>query len=387
MSGNRHYLDWNASAPLRPEARDAMIAALSVAGNPSSVHAEGRAAAMTLATARDKVARLAGAASDRVTFTSGGTEANALAVRPDLYDRIIISAVEHESVLGAARSGAAEVVEIPVDTAGRVDLAALEKLLETGEGRRTLVSVMAANNEIGTLQPVAQVADLARAHGATSHCDAVQALGKVPLTLDALGVDMMSISAHKIGGPKGVGALVLRSGFDIAPRQVGGGQERNRRAGTENLAGIAGFGAAAEAALAGFAEWGRIARLRDRLEEFVIGLGPDGNVAPVVLRPPERLTNTASIALPGMKAETVVMMLDLAGVAVSAGAACSSGKVRASHVLTAMGLPTDITTAGIRVSLGWTSDEADIDAFCTAWRDVDRRWRTARNAKNERQVA
>ena len=387
MSGVRTYLDWNASTPLRPVARDAIYVALDRAGNPSSVHAEGRAAAMEIARAREAVAALMQVATDRVVFTSGGTEANALAVRPDLYDRILISAIEHDSVRAAARSGAARVEEIPVDSEGCIDLAALESMLASARGERTLVSVMAANNEVGTLQPVAEVARLAREQGAHCHCDAIQALGKVPLSMDILGADMVSLSAHKIGGPKGAGALVLREGFDIAPRQVGGGQERNHRAGTENLAGIAGFGAAARELVESPDNWAPIARLRDRLEAFVEDQGPLGNAAPVVVRASERLPNTTTVALPGMKAETIVMMMDLAGIAVSAGSACSSGKVTASHVLAAMGLPENVAKGGIRVSLGWTTTDTDIDAFCEAWRAVDRRWRATRGQGNERQVA
>ncbi len=388
MREGRTYLDWNATTPLRPCVREAMGAVLDLSGNPSSVHAEGREAAMALGRARERVAALMRVAADRVVFTSGGTEANALAIRPDLYDRILISAIEHDSVAAAARSGAACVEEIPVDRDGRIDLAALEALLSIGDDARTLVSVMAANNEVGTIEPIAEVARLARAHGAVSHCDAVQALGKLPLDRDFLGADMVTISAHKIGGPKGVGALVLGDGVEIVPRQVGGGQERKRRAGTENLIGIVGFGAAAEALAAAPDDWAPIIRLRDRLEAFVANSVPDGtDDGVVIVRPAERLANTTAIALPGMKAETMVMMLDLAGVAVSAGSACSSGKVRPSHVLTAMGYSKEVAAGAIRVSLGWTTQGADIDAFCKAWTSVLHRGQAARKNRNDRQVA
>nr|WP_274609907.1 cysteine desulfurase family protein [Rhodobium orientis] len=375
VSEKRAYLDWNATAPLRPEAREAMTAAFDVVGNPSSVHAEGRRAAAILRDARDAVAELVGAASDRVVFTSGGTEANATCVRPDLYDRIIVSAVEHDSVKAAASVDPAKLCVIPVDATGEIDLTALDRLLDETAAERVLVSVMLANNEVGTIQPISEAAELCHAHGAAIHCDAVQAVGKVPVSMAALGVDFLTLSAHKFGGPKGVGAIVCGPAAAVAPLVRGGGQEWRQRAGTENLIGIAGMGAAARAAAAGMDDWTRVAALRDRIEAFVGKLPGVGASAPVLIAPGCRLSNTAAVALPGLKADMMVMTLDLEGVAVSAGAACSSGKVKRSSVLEAMGAPAAIADATIRVSLGWETGDDDVDRFCTAFATLYRRWR------------
>ncbi len=384
MSESRTYLDWNATTPLRAEARDAMTRALDVFGNPSSVHQEGRVAASSLRIARDAVAALVVAAPERVVFTSGGTEANAMCVRPDLYDRILISAVEHDSVPAAATVGGATVETIPVDSEGRVDLAALETLLDGGG--RTLVSVMLANNETGTIEPVAEVTAMAHAGGAVVHCDAIQAVGKIPVSIDALGVDFMTVTAHKIGGPKGVGALVVGRCGEAVPLLRGGGQERRLRAGTENLIGIAGFGGAAREAADSMQDWMRVAELRDRVDAYVADLDGVGASAPVVIAPSQRLPNTTSISLPGLRSDMMVMLLDLAGVAVSAGAACSSGKVAVSGVLTAMGAPEAIAGSAIRVSLGWATRAGDIDRFCEAFETVYKRWRE-RVGENSRVVA
>ena len=356
------YLDYNASAPVRPAAAAAVAAALEAVGNASSVHAPGRAARRRIEDARERVAALVGAAPAGVVFTSGGTEANALALTGSGATRQLVSAVEHDSVLRNAPGATL----IPVDRNGVVDLAALERLLADGAGETCLVSLMLANNETGVIQPVAEAVGLARAHGARLHCDAVQATGKIAVDIEALGVDMLTLSAHKIGGPQGVGALVLRDGMTVTPLIRGGGQERGRRAGTENLPGIAGFGAAAAAALADLAagEPTRIAALRDRLEA---ALAPHGTLHGAGAA---RLPNTSCIGLAGRSAETQVMALDLAGVAVSSGAACSSGKVRASHVLGAMGLSAADAGCAIRVSLGWASTGEDVDRFIAAWRGL-----------------
>ncbi len=360
MSATRHYLDWNATAPLRPEARAALVDAFDVAGNPSSVHAEGRAARRLVEAARERVAALAGARPAEVVFTSGGTEANAAALLG--VETVLVSAVEHDSVLASARGAA----RVPVDGRGVVDLRALERILASE--RPALVSIMLANNETGVLQPVAEAAELAREHGARVHCDAVQAAGKITVDFTALGVDLMTLSAHKLGGPKGVGALTVREGVELVPLIRGGGQELRRRAGTENVAGIAGFGAAAEAALSALETAGApMAALRARIEDAVTELAPD---AVVYGAGASRLPNTACIGMPGVPAETQVMALDLAGVAVSAGAACSSGKVTRSHVLDAMGVADGAAGCAIRVSLGWGSAVADADAFVAAWRDL-----------------
>jgi cysteine desulfurase len=363
MSGRRTYLDWNATAPLRPEARAALVAALDTAGNPSSPHAEGRRARAILEDAREEVAALVGARPAEVVFTSGGTEANN-AVLAGGWDTICLAAVEHDSVRVPARTSGARIVELPADANGVVQAAALGARMEQPGRSRALMSLQMANNETGVLQPVAQAAAVARAHGLSVHTDAVQAAGRVAVDFRALGVDFLSLSAHKLGGPKGVGALVIREGAALPPLLAGGGQERRRRAGTENVPAIAGFGAAARAAAREVAEMDRVRALRDRLEDEVRAATP---AAQAIAAGAERLPNTTSIALPGLSAETLVIALDLAGVAVSAGAACSSGKVGASHVLQAMGVEPLLARAAIRVSLGLGSTDADVATFVEAW--------------------
>jgi cysteine desulfurase len=356
------YLDYNAGAPVRPQAAQAMAQALSRPGNPSSVHAFGRAARATMEGVRATLARLVGGDPRGVIFTSGGTEANNLALCGTGRRRRLVSAVEHPSVLDAAPH---EI--IPVDSHGIVDPAALERLL-AADPRPALISVMLANNETGVIQPLAELARISHAHGALVHCDAAQALGRIPVRLSELGADLVSISAHKLGGPSGVGALILTNpDMNLAPILLGGGQERRRRAGTENMAGIAGLGAALEQAgdeLAGGDTILRVKHLRDRLEATALKLVPD---AVVVGATAPRLPNTSCLALPGLAAQTQVMALDLDGVMVSAGAACSSGKVAESRVLAAQGLDGAIRASAIRVSLGWASAESDVDAFLASW--------------------
>jgi cysteine desulfurase len=361
------YLDWNATAPLRPEAEAAMTAALSHCGNPSSVHRWGRAGRRIVEDARAAVAALVGAAPEGVIFTSGGTEANNLALAGSGRARLLVSAIEHASIWEAAPTAE----PIPVDGNGIVALDALERRL-AADPRPALVSVMLANNETGVIEPVAAVAALAHRMGALFHCDAVQAAGKVPLDGRALGADLMTLSAHKLGGPPGVGALVLLRDLDLAPLIRGGGQERGRRAGSENLPGIAGFGAAAAAAAAQIARYERVRELRDRLEAEIAARAPEAVIFGAAV---PRLPNTAAIALPGVPAETQVIALDLDGVMVSAGAACSSGKVRASRVLAAMGAAAELAGSTIRVSLGWSTSEADIARFLECWTALYRRRR------------
>ncbi|MBX9588208.1 MAG: cysteine desulfurase [Hyphomonadaceae bacterium] len=369
MSARRTYLDWNATAPLRPEAREAAVAALDVVGNPSSPHAEGRRARAIIEDAREKVAALVGATPAEVVFTSGGTEANN-AVLAAGWDTIVLSGIEHDSVLVPARDGRARVVEMPVGRSGVVGVDA--PLADHVSAGRSLLSLQMANNETGVVQPVAAVAAAARAQGFFVHTDAVQAAGRVPVDVRSLGVDCLTLSAHKIGGPKGVGALVIHERASLPAFIAGGGQERRRRAGTENVAAIAGFGAAAEAARGDLARMGRLRVLRDRLEGEVCALTP---AAVVIGAEAARLPNTAAIALAGVSAETLVIALDLAGIAVSAGAACSSGKVGTSHVLEAMGLEKSLARAAIRVSLGWSSTQSDIGAFVAAWGRIAQRHR------------
>jgi cysteine desulfurase len=381
MSRLRTYLDWNATAPLRREARAAMLAALDVVGNPSSPHAEGRRARGLVEDARERVAALVGAKPAEVVFTSGGTEANN-AVLAGGWEAILLSGIEHDSARAPARAGRAEVVEAQVGGDGVVCREAMAshmvRLSKAGTGKtRALVSLQMANNETGALQPVAEVARLARTHGLALHTDAVQAVGRVPVDMAALGVDYLSLSAHKLGGPKGVGALVIRDGAALPALIMGGGQERRRRAGTENVAAIAGFGAAAEAARADLDSSGHVRALRDLLEARAQRLAP---AAVVIASTAERLPNTSCLACPGASAETLVIALDLKGIAVSAGAACSSGKVGASHVLSAMGLAPEIAASAIRISLGWSSSERDVEAFLQAWSH-------AVTARRERAVA
>ncbi len=352
------YLDHNATTPVRPEAADAVARALTQHGNASSVHRFGRLVRHTLDEARESVASLVGSAPANVVFTSGGTEANNQALR-GFDGPLLVSAVEHDSVLGARD----DTQFVDVDANGVLSLERLREMLERCDGP-ALVSVMLANNETGVVQPIRDVVRLAREHGASVHCDAIQAAGKVDVSFEALGVDMMSLSAHKLGGPQGVGALVVRDGLDPEPLLRGGGQERRRRAGTENVAGIAGFGAAARKTKDDLEVYARLAELRDDLESRLRAAVPD-----VVFHGVDgtRLPNTSCIGLPGMTAEIQVMQLDLVGVAVSAGSACSSGKVAPSHVLRAMGQDDASAQAAIRVSLGWNSTALDIDRFVDAW--------------------
>jgi len=332
---------------------------LALGGNPSSVHRRGRTARQLVERSRETVATLVGAPAEAVIFTSGGTEANHLALTGSGRERVLVSAVEHSSVLQAVP----DAERVPVDGNGIVDLDALTALLDA-DRRPALVSVMLANNETGVIQPVGDIAEIAHAHGALFHCDAVQAAGKIPLSLGETGADLMTLSAHKIGGPSGIGALV--SSVEVAPLLRGGGQERNRRAGTENLSGIAGFAAAASAANPG--EYDRVRELRDRLEAAL----PD---AVVIAGGVLRLPNTSAIAMPGVPAETQIIAFDLDGVMVSAGAACSSGKVGPSHVLAATGVAPELANSTIRVSLGWATSEADIAHFIDAWTALYRRTR------------
>jgi cysteine desulfurase len=373
----RVYLDWNASAPLRPAAREAARAALELCGNPSSVHGEGRAARRLVEDARSEVGALVGADPRNVIFTSGGTEANVLALSPATQaggdkrpvERLLVSAIEHPSVLAGGRFAPLFVERIPVDANGGLDLVALEQRLEAlaHENVRVMVSLLAANNETGVVQPVAAAAEIVHRHGALLHVDAVQAAGRMPLNIDALGADLLTLSAHKLGGAKGAGALVKRDeALHISePLIRGGGQERGSRAGTENVAAIAAFGAAAAECRTLLAvEAAHMEALRELLEAGLRAITPE---AVIFGAEAERLPNTTLVAMPGGKAETLVIGFDLDGVAVSSGAACSSGKVAPSHVLAAMGVPAELARSAIRVSLGPTTTETEIDRFLNVW--------------------
>jgi cysteine desulfurase len=372
----RSYFDWNATTPLRPEAAAALQAALAVPGNPSSVHAEGRAARRLVEAAREEVAVSVGARPSDVFFTSSGTEANMLALTPAIEtaaekrprDRLLMTAIEHASVRTGGRFPRAAIADIAVDAEGRVDLGALKDALAATA--RPLVSIMLANNETGVVQPVAEAAAIVHAAGGLLHVDAVQAAGRIACDIGFLGADLLTLSAHKIGGPKGVGALI-RAREDIhfpEPLIHGGGQERGLRAGTENVAGIAAFGAAAAAARRhGPAEAARMRALRDSLEAGLRAMTPAATIFGATA---ERLPNTTLFAAPGMKAETAVIAFDLEGIAVSSGAACSSGKVQPSHVLAAMGVSPALTRGAVRLSLGWSTTETDVARFLNAWRKL-----------------
>lgn len=381
MAATRLYLDWNATAPLHPAAREAMLRAMDIQGNPNSVHGEGRAARAAVETARRQVAALTGAEAAHVVFTSGATEAANMVLTPEfrmgrtplVVSHLYISAVEHPAVREGGRFVRDNVSEIPVTSDGTVDLAALEAMLAAHDKASGLpmVAIMLANNETGIVQPVGEAAKLVQAAGGLFVVDAVQAAGRVPLDINAIGADFLIISSHKIGGPKGAGALVSR-GEVLMPKPLihGGGQEKGHRSGTENTLAIIGFGAAAEAAAADFeVRNAAIGSLRDRLEAGMELAAPD-----VIIhgRGGARVPNTSFFTLPGLKSETGQIAFDLEGVAISAGSACSSGKVGESHVLVAMGC--DPKLGALRISLGPTTTEADIErAIATFSRIAARR--------------
>ena len=363
------YLDANASEPVRPAARAAVLAALDVAGNPASVHGAGRAARRLLETAREQVAACFGASAAGVVFTSGGTEADALAIHGlGAGRRLIIGATEHDAVRAAVPMAAGGAAILPVDRDGVADLDALARLLAPGaqDARPALVCLMLANNETGVLHPVAAAAALCRAHGARLHVDAVQAAGRVAIDLGALGADSMAISGHKLGGPQGAGALLLAGDLALAPLLGGGGQERGRRGGTPALPAIAGMAAAAAEAVAALGDQDRLAELRDRIEAAALGAGAGVMGAGVMGPGAGRLGNTTCLALAGVRADTQVIALDMAGFQVSAGAACSSGKVATSHVLAAMGMGA-LAGAAVRVSLPWNVSAEDVLRFAAAY--------------------
>jgi len=375
------YLDYNATAPVKPQVSKAIAEALAMIGNPSSVHQFGRAARDAVEEARDQVAKMIGASAAEIVFTAGGTEANNTALAGAGRKRLIVSEIEHPSILRAAESlasdrsgssgnsgsdggGEYELIMLPVDSEGIVSIETLDQALGANADD-ALVSIMLANNETGVIQPVAELAGLARARGALVHCDAVQAPGRIAFDVSTLGVDMLSLSAHKFGGSKGVGALYLRAGVDLQALVIGGGQERGHRAGTENVVGIVGFGVAAHLAGEDLQRAPHLATLRDTLEQRLREIDP---TVRVFGGGAERLPNTSCLSMPGVQSEMQVMGLDLAGVAISAGSACSSGKVEPSHVLRALGAPDAETGCAIRISLGWASGEADVEKLVSAWR-------------------
>jgi cysteine desulfurase len=360
----RVYLDHNATSPLRPDVKAAMLTAMDVHGNASSIHAEGRKARKVMDDAREQLAFAIGCLPQMITFTSGGTEANNMALRCVGAEVVLVSAVEHPSVLSAAKATGKTVEVIPVDGFGRVKLDALQAML----GRpNTLVSVMMANNETGVVQQLDQIASLVHQAGAVLHVDAVQGFGKRPVNFGFLRCDLMTVAAHKVGGPTGIGALVVRDGLVIEPLLAGGGQELRRRAGTENIVAIAGFAAAAQAPLLDTTS------LVDVLEAGV-------DDAIIFSNGVERLNNTTCFAAPGLKAETLLMNLDLANIAVSSGSACSSGKVGRSHVLDAMGIDPAISSGAIRVSMGWNTTQDDVTQFLSTLNAIRARHKSRRAA-------
>jgi cysteine desulfurase len=350
----RSYLDHNATSPLRPSVKAAMSAAMDVDGNASSVHREGRHARQLLDDSREVIARSIGVLAPMISFTSGGSEANNFAIKSAPVERLLLSAIEHPAAIEAAKAVHKPAEFIPVTPQGVVNLDALAKLLE---GSKALVSVMLANNETGVVQPIREIVELAQAHGALVHTDAVQAMGKIPVNFGLLGVDMMTLAAHKVGGPTGIGALVVRDGLPLEPLIHGGGQELRRRAGTENLVGIAGFASVSQEKNIG------ISVLRDELESRLEG-------AMIFGKGTDRLPNTTYFAMPGLSAETLLMNFDLEGIAVSSGSACSSGKVTKSHVLTAMGVSPELARGAIRISLGWNTTHENIEHFISVWRKL-----------------
>lgn len=387
MSGavERIYLDYNASAPLGAPARAAMVEALSVTGNASSVHGEGRAAHGRIAGARRNLAACTGADTRNIVFTSGGTEANASVLTPNVTvdnaerpaTRLFASAIEHASVLSGGRFAPDLCSTIPVDEAGRVDLDQLAALLDTevAAGGVPFVSVMAANNETGVVQPVALIGEMVHAARGYFHVDAVQALGRVPIDMAAWNADVITVSSHKIGGPQGAGAIIYgREGFRCAPLIKGGGQESHRRAGTENMAAISGFGVAVNEVALSLDDQPRLCALRDWLEQELFLISPE---TVIFGRQSDRLANTSNFAVVGMLAETALIACDLAGAAVSSGSACSSGKVSNSHVLAAMNVPGDLAHCAIRVSLGRETKKDDVERFVEIWRSLVSKMRPA----------
>lgn len=379
MAQDRFYLDHNASAPLLPAAREAMSVALDLPGNASSVHAEGRAARHILEDARRGVAELAGARAEHVVFTSGATEAAATLLTPHwtmgraplTFSRLYISAADHPCILSGGRFAPADVVTIPVDGNGMADLAALEEALAVHDRQAglPLVAIHLANNETGVVQPVAEIGRIAKAAGAVMTLDAVQAVGRINVDMADACADFLIVSSHKIGGPKGAGAII--GGSDLMmPRPLipGGGQEKGHRSGTENVAAIAGFGAAAKIALASLGGMAAVAALRDRFEAEIVRLVPD---AAFFGKRSPRIPNTTFFAIPGMKAETAQIAFDLAGIAVSAGSACSSGRIGPSHVLAAMGMGDE--ASALRLSIGADTGEAELAAFVSALETLARR--------------
>ena len=359
----RIYLDYNATAPIRPEVIELMCEIMDTVGNASSVHEPGRQARQRVETARQQVAELVSASAKNIIFTGSGTEADNLALRGFLPRHLIVSGVEHGAILAPALLLDPYATIIEIGPQGQLDLASLEAALNAST-EPALVSLMLANNETGIIQPVAEASEIARGHDALVHCDGIQGAGKILVDIDQLGVDLLSLSGHKIGGPQGVGALVMREDRSVLAQMVGGGQEMGRRSGTENVAGIAGFGEAARLAASELEQFAELTTMRNRMEEQLAEVAPSRKV---IGSDVPRLPNTSCVTMPGVRSDTQVMALDLAGISVSAGSACSSGKVSASHVLDAMGMELDEAMTAIRISLGRSTTEDEINRFVETW--------------------
>ena len=356
------YFDHNATTPVRAEVAEAVAGALALTGNASSVHTAGRQARQSVEQAREHIAELVGVSPAQIVFTGSGTEANNLVLRGTDCPHVLASEVEHYSVLAAADN----IELLPVDGDGVIDVAVLKSRLEDLDGS-ALVSVMLANNETGVIEPVAEISRIAKEHGALVHTDAIQAAGKIKVDWVELGVDFISLSAHKIDGPQGIGALVMNEDIPLTSLIRGGGQERSRRAGTENVPGIVGFGAAAKLAAENLGKANEIGILRDHLELRVKEIAPDAEIFGESV---ERLPNTTCLTMPNVASETQVMKFDLTGIMVSAGSACSSGKVQTSHVLKVMGIVEDVASTAIRVSLGHGNTMDEVEHFVSQWREI-----------------
>jgi len=360
------YLDNNATSPLLPDVIEEMTRVMKAGGNPSSVHSIGRNAKAILEQSRQNIAKIINCRPQKITFTSGGTEANNMALKATGMDHIIISATEHDSILAIKDNFKGVVDVLPVDENGLLCFSDLKKALK-GANDKTLVSVMLANNETGVRQDIKELCAITHEAGALFHTDAIQAFGKIPVDFRDLAVDMMSLSAHKIGGPQGMGAFVALEKITLHPLSFGGGQEVGRRSGTENLAGIAGFAKAASLVPKNLTDINNLRLLRDQIEHDI------GRHAPEAIfygAGAERLPNTSTILMPGVLSETQVMAFDLDGICISSGSACSSGKVKPSHVVTAMGGNKDMALSTIRVSLGRDTTQNDVTAFISAWKKL-----------------
>ncbi len=364
------YCDYNATTPTRPEAIEATIEALKIVGNPSSVHGYGRLVRNTVEDVRHLIAKTFNTRPQNIIFTSGGTESNILALNN--APRILFSAIEHDCILNIAQSFDPQSLTIPVTPDGITNINFLKDLLRSQTfPANSVITVMFSNNETGVIQPIAELADLAHEYGLWFHCDAVQAAGKIPIDLTEGNINSLSISAHKFGGPKGVGALIHKDPSRLVPIILGGGQEQRKRSGTENVSGIAGMGAALSATLANRDEEVRhITDLRTYMEAEMQKNVPESEIFG---RNAPRVANTTNIRIPGLKNETQLIRMDLAGIAVSTGAACSSGKITPSHVLQAMGANKDVSAESIRISLGWENTKEDIDALIKAWSEMARK--------------